>query len=190
MTKTFWTFSKLKFWSFSRPTLSQYWVKSHFLNLENKSFNLTPRFAGLIALLRRNQLFKIWPRFYIPYCTCLKVRGGVVGWVGGTWHSDTAFYMYYYVGLHLNFSSLVPLVTRTRSVSNSLKVTPLLPPTKLNTCSVMVMGTHSPKTAAVKTFLLSVLLAEEQSLNASWSLLFSESDTNKKCLIVLGCTNR
>ena len=105
------------------------------------------------------------------------------------WHSDTAFYTYY-VGLHLNFSSLVPLVTRTRSVSNSLKVTPLLPPTKLNTCSVMVMGTHSPKTAAVKTFLLSVLLAEELSLNASWSLLFSESDTNKKCLTVLGCTNR
>ncbi len=105
-----------------------------------------------------------------------------------TWQTDKAFYTYY-VCSHLNFSSLVPLVTRTRSVSNSLKVTPLLPPTKLNTCSVMVMGTHSPKTAAVKTFLLRVLLAEEQSLNASWSLLFSESDTNKKCLTVLGCTN-
>ena len=68
---------------------------------------------------------------------------------------------------HLNFSSLVPLVTRTSSVRSSLKVTPLPPPTKLNTCSVRLVGTHSPNTEVENTLLPRVLLDDELSLNAS-----------------------
>ena len=52
-------------------------------------------------------------------------------------------------------------------MSSSLKVTPLPPPTKLNTFSARGVGTHSPKTDEVNTLRHRLLLAEELSLNAS-----------------------
>ena len=53
--------------------------------------------------------------------------------------------------VHLNFSSLVPRVTRTRRVSNSLKETALPPPTRLNICSDRRTGTLSPSTSDINT---------------------------------------
>ena len=53
--------------------------------------------------------------------------------------------------LHLNFSSLVPLVTKTKRVKSSLNVTPLPPPTRLKICSDRELGTHSPNTSWIKT---------------------------------------